>query len=208
MKIKNEAGEEIEVFSQEEADALVKQRAEEAAETARKEALEAAEAEKAELEEKLKKYENKDYNFNQLRNKKEKEDSAAAAEAKKLAEQLAEVNARLGKVESQPFEKAKNEFIAANNIAGDKELNEKFDFFFEPLASKAKTEADYKAALAGAFAAATGGTKQPTFDGMMVSTRVTPPTSGGDSQSEASKTFSSAFGLSEKDHKKYGKKSN
>lgn len=204
MKVKNEAGEDIEVPTQEEIDALAQQRADEAAEAARKEALETAQAEKEELEERLKKLEDKEYNFSQLRKNKDKE----SEEAKALAKQLEEVNQRLSKVETQPFEKAKSDFIGSNGIAGDKDLKEKFEHFLEPLAKTAKSEADYKAALAGAFAAATGGTKQPTFDGMMVSTRVTPPSSGGNPQSEAHRTFSSAFGLSETDHKKYGKKSN
>lgn len=208
MKIKNEAGEEIEVFSQEEVDALAKTKAEEAAQ-AERERLEAEHAaeksaledEKTQLEADLKKFQDKDYNFNQLRNKKDKESSEAAA----LAKQLEEVNARLGRVEAQPFEKAKNEFMAVNNITGDKELKEKFEHFFEPLAKTAKSEEDHKAALAGAFAAATGGTRQPSFDGLMVSTRVTPPSSGGAAETEASKSFAQAFGLSEADKKKYGK---
>jgi len=201
VKIKNDSGEEIEVFSQEEAEKLAKQKAEEAAEAARQESL----AEKEELEKKLKGFEDKEYNFSQLRSKKEKDDLEAKAEAKKLQDQLAEVNARLGKVEAQPFNKLREGFIAANNIAGDKELLEKFDHFFAPLSASAKSESDYNAALVGAFAAATGGTKQPSMSGIMVSTRVTPPSSGGNPQSEASKAFAAAFGNTEADMKKYGK---
>lgn len=197
MKVKNEAGEEIEVPTQEEIDALAEQRAQEAAQRAKEE----AEADKAELEEKIKKLEDKEYNFNQLRNKKDKE----SEESKKLASEIEALKQQIGEVKQQPFQKAKEDFIAVNNIAGDKELKEKFDFFFEPLAEKAKTEADYRAALTGAFAAATGGTRQPSFEGMMVGTRTNPPTSSAKADTEAGRHFAKVFGNSEDDRKKYGK---
>lgn len=194
MKIKQEDGSEIEVFTQEELNA----KAEEAAEAARKE----TEAEKSELEDKLKKLQDKEFNFNQLRSKTEKGNEAA----EKLASEIEVLKQQIGEVKQQPFVKAKEEFVT-KNVGADEELKKKFEFFFEPLASKAKTQEDYNAALAGAFAAATGGTRQPSFEGLMVSTRVTPPSSGGNEQeSEASKTFANAFGITSEDKKKYGKK--
>lgn len=204
MKIKNEAGEEVEVFSQEEANALVATKAEEAA-TAERERLEAehqakldeAEEEKAELEKKLKGFQDKDYNFNQLRNKKEKEDESS----KKVLEQLSEVSQEIAILKSQPFEKIKADFIATNNIAADKELSEKFDYFFKPLQGQAKTEADLKAALTGAFAAATGGTKQPSFEGIMVSTRITPPSNGEKQTTQAAVEIGFMLGISDADRK-------
>lgn len=197
MKIKQEDGSELEVFTPEEAQAKI----EEAAEAARKEAQEAAEAEKAELEGQLKKLQDKEFNFNQLRNKTDKESESS----KKLAEEIEALKQQIGEVKQQPFKKAKEDFIAANKLEGDKELKEKFDFFFEPLAEKAKTEADYKAALVGAFSAATGGEKQPTFEGMMVSTRVTGPTNHGKTLSETSVKIGNSLGITEEDRKKYAK---
>jgi len=198
VKIKQEDGTEIDVLTPEEAQA----QADEAAEAARKEAQDAAAAEKAELEEKLKKLEDKDFNFSQFRKKNEKE----SEDAKKLAGEIETLKQQIGEIKVQPFVKAKEDFIATNKIEGDKELKEKFDFFFEPLASKVKTEADYKAALAGAFAAATGGTRQPSFDGMMVSTRVTGPSNSGGSVSEVSANIGAALNITDEDRKNYGKK--
>lgn len=198
MKVKQEDGTEIEVFSQEEAD----QRAAEAAEAARKEAQEAAELEKAELAEKLKKFEDKEYNFSQLRKKKEKEEG----KDDELINKVTGLTQEVENLKKQPFEKAKSDFIASNGIEGDKELKEKFDHFYAPLAATAKSEADHKAALAGAFAAATGGSRQPDFSGMMVSTRVTPPSNGGNKSSEAGRHFANVFGNTPTDLEKYGKK--
>lgn len=204
MKITQADGTELEVFSQEEADALAATKAEEAAQ-AERERLEAehqsklleAEEAKAELEKKLKGYADKEFNFNQLRNKKEKGDE----ESKKLSEALKEVHERIAKVESQPFEKMKNDFIEANGISADKELSDKFDYFFKPLQGQAKTEADLKAALTGAYAAATGGAKQPSFEGMMVSTRVSPTGSKEGQVSKASLEIATSLGLTEEDRK-------
>lgn len=205
MKIKNEAGEEIEVFSQEEADALAKQKAEEAVAAAKADAEAEKQTladEKAELEEKLKKLEDKDFNFSQFRKKNEKDNE----ELKTLKTRLDEVTGKITQLETQPFEKMKNEFMASNGITADAELKKKFDFFFEPLGKVAKDEAAMQAALTGAFAAATGGAKQPNFSGMMVSTRVTPPSKGEGAVSEVSKNIGAALGITDKDREEHRKR--
>jgi len=196
--IKKEDGTEVEVFTAEE----LQTKAEEAAQIER-ERLEAEhKTEKEELERKLKGFEDKDYNFNQLRNKTAKENE----EKDKILEELKKVNDKINNVEQQPIKKAKEDFIALNKIAGDKELSDKFEHFYSLMASSAKTPDEVTAACIGALAAATGGQKQPSLDGLMVGTRFTPLNKSDGAVSQASVEIGNALGVSDEDRKKYGKK--
>src|SRR6185503_276054 len=156
IKVKQDDGSEIDAFTAEELAAQTEAKAKEAADAARAEEAERLreqhEAEIAEREEahnadkkELEDLRKKDFNFKQRRDKKiltpEQE-----AEAKRVADDLKRTNERLDAIEKQPFESAKSSFIQ-NNIGADKELGEKFDFFFKKLSAGAKTLDDYNTAL-------------------------------------------------------------
>lgn len=195
-------GVETEVFSQAELEEAARIKAEEAAEAARVEAEQKAADEKALLEAKLKGLEDKDYNFSQMRKNKDKD----TEEVKALKARLDELSGTVTQLASQPFKKLKDDFITANNLAGDKDTKEKFDYFYEQMSAKANTPELVQAALTGAFAAATGGSKQPSFEGVMVATRATPPSSGEKQVSQVAVEMGAQFGITDKDREKYGKK--
>jgi hypothetical protein len=198
-------GEEKEVFTQEEIEA----KAAEIAEAKVAEATTASEAALKEKEEELEKLRNKEMNFNNLRNKSEKTDEEKAEIARKaeeLEKSIADMNVKIEAVEKQPLEAAKNQFIA-NNIGGDKDLKEKFDFFYEKIGKDAKTMDEVNQALAGAFNAAAGGARQPDFTGRAVHTSVNDNFAGindSKSESEDSQGFGQMLGLSPEDKKTYG----
>lgn len=200
-----EDGTEQEVFTQEEVEA----KAAEVAEAKVAEAKSEVETILAEKEAELQKLKDKEYNFNNLRNKTEKTDEEKAEVLKKaeeLEKSISEMQTTIAEVQKQPLEAAKSQFIA-NNIGADKDLKEKFDFFYEKLGKDAKTMDEVNQALAGAFNAAAGGARQPDFTGRAVHTSVSDNFAGMNDaghETEASQAFGQMLGLSKEDKKNFG----
>lgn len=160
---------------------------------------EASAADKVELE-KLRK---KDLNFEKLRNSKTLTPEQEA-EAKRVADDLKKTNDRLDAIEKQPFETALSTF-KNNNIGADKDLAEKFDFFFKKLSSGAKTLVEHETALTAAFLASTGGTRQPNTSSQMVRTSVDDGFGGekGKTESQDSQNFGALLGLTPEQKKQF-----
>jgi hypothetical protein len=198
-------GEEKEVFTQEEVEA----QAAELAESKVAEVKTASDIQLAEKEEELQKLKDKEFNFNSLRNKTEKTDEEKAEIARKaeeLEKSISDMQTTIAEVQKQPLEAAKSQFVN-NNIGADKDLKEKFDFFYAKLGADAKNMDQVNEALAASFNAATGGARQPDFTGRAVHTSVNSDFSGmGNSkhESESSQKFGELLGLTPEDKKTYG----
>lgn len=203
--ITQEDGTEVEVFTQEEVEA----KAAEVAEAKVAEAKSEAEVVLAEKESELQKLKDKEMNFNNLRNKTEKSDEEKAEvlrKAEELEASITEMKGTIAEVQRQPLEAAKSQFIT-NNIGADKDLKEKFDFFYEKLGKDAKTMDEVNQALAGAFNAAAAGTRQTDFTGRQVHTSVSDNFAGMNDtsvESEDSQAFGQMLGLSKEDKKNFG----
>lgn len=158
-------------------------------------------AEKEELD-KLRK---KDFNFRQLEKKGELTEDQKA-EADKVASELKKANERIDAIEKQPLETAKTSFIDSNFAADDKDQRELFDYFYKKLSVGAKTMEDVNKALIAAHNATTGGQRQPNPTGAMSRTAVSDNFGGdgGSRESEASREFGAAFGVTAEDKKKFG----
>lgn len=201
MKIKNEAGEEIDVLTQEEADALVAQKAAEV-EAAKQAELDNLAAEKATIEEELGKFRNKDYNFEALRNKAENKGKTE----EELKKQIEDINKRLESVAQQPILDTKADFVRMN-IGDDKEKSDLFEYYYKKLGADAKTRGEVIKASQEALALATNGAYKPG-DGNAISTGISHNYRDESKKetSETSKAIGSLLGITEEDRKKYGKK--
>ena len=121
MKVKQDDGTEIEVFTPDEVTAREKA----AADAAVKTAVAAKEAELTKLQEELKGLTDKDHNFAQLR--KQKEDVEA-----KLAEITKNTDTKIKEVESKIVNKELENAIK-DRAAGDAEMEKKIKFHFDHL---------------------------------------------------------------------------
>lgn len=215
QKIKNEAGDEIEVFTAEEVTAQTDSKVKEAAESAalaERERLEieneAALLEKDEelstTKEALEKLQKKEMNFESLRKQKTLTPEQEEAQ-KKNTEELSTLRERMGAVEKQPLETAKSTFIENNFEAQDKDGREVFDAFYKKLAVGAKTVEDINKAAVAAFNAVNAGRRQPNLDSRITRTNISEdfnPDSGR-GESEASQEFGAMLGLSPESKKKF-----
>lgn len=214
--IRLEDGTEQEVYTREELDA----QATELAEARVAEVRETLEAETAtvmyeqeqrlvEAQERLRKAEEKELNFKSLRektNRTEEEKSRASEELETLRKTVASLEGTVEEVKRQPFEVAKTQFIQ-NNIGADKDLADKFDYFYTKLGNDAKTMDEVNQALVAAFNAASGGARQPDLTGRMTRTSVAPNYAAmqdGSNESQDSQSFGQMLGLSPEDKKLYG----
>lgn len=191
---------EQEVFTQAELDEQSTARATEAAQTAREEAGVEAQAKIDELNAELEKEKAKEKNFKALR------DSKGGPVPEELTKKIEDISKELAELKQQPIKSVVGNF-KKNNYGEDKDLNTKFDHYFDKLGKDAKTEEEILKAATDAHALVSGGQK-PNTDYKMTGTRVSgdfrKPQEG--QESDASKSFGQAFGLSEADKKKYGKK--
>lgn len=203
-----ESGEEIEVYSKEELEAAAEAKAaeeRERLEAEKEEALEAANAEKEELETKLKKFEDKDYNFSKLREKKNKNEDGESQE--EIQKKIDELNQKIDAIGNQSKEDTLNDFIK-NKVGEDKETKEKFDYYYKRLGSDAKSKEEIQKAATEALQLATGGSYQPDRDQSMhsVGANQNYRQQNTGEPSEQAKEIGSKLGVSDEDRKKYGKK--
>ena len=206
-KVTLEDGTEVDVFTQEEVDAIAQEKL--AAETERieaekQEALEALAAEKAAAEEELQKLRNKEMNFEHVRKKAEGKEVEVSEDIKKQIETL---NERINSLADQPKQDIKKDFIS-QYLNGDKEQTERFEYYYARLGAEAKTKEDVLKAANEALTLASNGAYKPDTASGMYSTGVNQnyrntPTN---EISEESKEIGKLFGITEEDRKKYGRK--
>jgi hypothetical protein len=207
--IKNEAGEEVEVFSAEELQAKAQEVAD-AKVAEEREHMEAEnavvlaekEAELLETQEKLQKLQDKDYNFSKVRDANKKD----AAAQKKLEEDMASLRQEIAAISKQPIEEAKTDFLN-KNIGANKELQDKFNIFYEKLGANVKSRTEAQMAMEQAFMLANDG-KKPDNGGRMQHTNVNDNFADlpEGTESETSKDIGKRMGLSTEDKKKYAGK--
>lgn len=202
MIIKNEKGEEVEVFSKEEADALAEKKAQEAQE-AKDAEIQKLQKEKEEKEAELKKLQDKDYNFEQLRKKADK----GGATEDEVKSQIEELNKRLDQVATQPITETLNDFIR-EEVGEDKERKEKFDYYYKRLGAEAKTKDEVLRAAKEALTLATDGEYKADGSNRITGTGVGQNYRGGDGQprkrGDDFGDIAKAMGNTEDDIKKYG----
>lgn len=204
-----------EVYSKEEVDTQMEERL---AEEREKLAIEkdsemlAKDEELSSTKEALEKLQKKEMNFENLRKKntitpeQEAEAVENAEKMKNLEATVSTITETLTQVQKQPLEAAKAEF-KSNNIGADKNLDEKFEYFYEKLGKDAKTVAEVNEAITAAFLSATGGSKQPNFTGRIAHTSVNDNFAGmeeGKVETEASQEFGALLGLKPEDKKIHG----
>lgn len=207
-KIKDDDGEEIEVFTQEELDAQAQERAEELAaakaeeiEAEKQEQIDALEAEKAEAQEKLEKLESKDMNFEKLRNSKKAEGN------EDVLKQIEELNVKIADLTAQPKNEVKDDFVR-EHLGDDEEKVKLFDHYYEKLGADASNKSEVVKAAEEALTLVTGGEYKPDLTGSMQTAGASQNYRGDhvEEESDVSKEFGKQLGVTEKDKKKYGNK--
>jgi hypothetical protein len=156
-----------------------------------------------EAQEKLDKAAAKELNFKALREKNEKGSKEKSEEEKKNAEDLKALQETVQAIQKQPFETAKSSFVK-QNVGVDKELGEKFDFFYKKLSSGVKTVEEQQIALESAMTLATGKPYE-AGSGRMTGVSVDPGFGGekGKQESQDSQNFGALLGLTAEDKKKF-----
>ena len=201
MIIQDADGNDIEVYSQEEADALAQEKA--VAEAARVEAEKNAEM--ATMQEELTKLKDKEMNFERVRSKAEGKEIEVNEEVKK---QVADLTARIEEMAAQPKNDVREEFVRTR-IGDDKEQAERFNYYYDRLGSEAKTKEEVLKAANEALVLASGGKYQPSDSGRIYSVGASQDYMNTGEQRERGeefKTMADALGNTEEDIKKYGKK--
>jgi len=202
IKVKQEDGTEIdqEVFSKEELDAAATAKADEVA-AEKQTAIESLEAEKAEKEDELKKLQDVDRNWKDLR---KKADGKGASE-EEVKKQIEDLTKRLDQVATQPINDTKAEFIRTE-VGEDKERKDKFEYYYKRLGAEAKTKEEVLKASKEALVLATNGEYKPDGTDKMMGTgasqnyRNEKPRQKGEQFNEMAK----AMGNTPEDIKKYG----
>lgn len=202
MIVKNEAGEDVEVFTAEEVTAKATEEAERVAGEKQVE-LDALQVEKDELAEKLQKAQDKEQNFANLR---KKADGTEVEINEELKKQIDAINQKIDAVAQRPVEDAVQEFIKTN-VGEEKEKKELFNYYFKKLGVEAKTKEEVTKAANEALTLATGGEYKPDGSGQMMSTGVNQNYMQQNTGvvSEESKAIGKIFGNTEKElqeHKK------
>jgi len=201
MIIQDADGNDIEVYSQEEADALAQEKAQEEADRVKAE----KDAEMATLNEELAKLKEKDMNFERVRSKAEGKEIEVNEEVKK---QVADLTARIEEIVAQPKNDVRDEFVRTR-IGDDKEQVGRFNYYYDRLGGEAKTKEEVLRAANEALILASGGKYQPSDSGRVhsvgasqdyMNTGVTRETT------EEAKSIGEALGITEEDRKKYGTK--
>ncbi len=154
MIIKNESGEDVEVFTPEEIAQQNEEKDRALAELQK--AKEDLEIDKQALEAKMQNYEGKDYNFSNLRKQKEEKEKEAEELKKRIAEVESGMASKLSEIEQGRINDIKNNSIGV--FAGDDEkLKEKIDFYYKKFAGEAKTPQEINERVNEAYLLATGG---------------------------------------------------
>lgn len=164
--IKNDKGEDVEVFTADEVQAQAEAKAKEV-EDAKQAEIDTLTKEKGEKEEELKKFQDKDYNFEQLR---KKADGKGQTE-EEVKNQIADLTKRLDAVAAQPVQETLSDFVRTE-VGEDKERKEKFDYYFKRLGADAKTKDEVLRAAKEALSLATAGEYKPDGTGNMSGTGV------------------------------------
>lgn len=215
IKVKQQAGDgtevEVDVFTSEELETQ-KQEASATAVAAEQERLgtehEAALAAKEVLTAKEKKeledLRTKDFNFKKLRDQKTLTPEQEA-EAKKVSEDIKTLHETVAAIQKQPFETAKTNFVK-DNVGADKELGEKFEFFFKKLGTGVKTIEEQQVALESAMTLATG-TPYRAGNGNVVRTSVNADFGGVNAKPESqdSQNFGKELNITTEDKKTFSK---
>lgn len=202
IKVKQDDGTELDAFTQAELDEQSSAKVKEAEEVKQLE-IDDLKKQKEEKEAELKKFQDKDYNFEQLR-KKAGDKGASEEEVKK---QIEDLNKKLDAVASQPINDTKADFVR-DVVGEDKERKEKFEYYYKRLGAEAKTKDEVLRAAREALTLASGGEVQFDGSGKMMGTGVSQNYRNeklrqkGESFNEMAK----ALGNSEEDIKKYGNK--
>lgn len=202
IKVTQEDGTEIEALTQEEASALAEQKANEAAAAKEAELSAVHAAEKEKIEAELAGLRDKDYNFQQLRQKAENK----GLNEEETKAQIATLTARLDEIARQPVLDTKEEFIKSK-IGDDKEKRELFDHYFSRLGADAKSKEEVLRASEEALVLASKGEYKPG-ESQLYSTGVNQNyrnTTPG-VVSEESREIGNLLGVTDEDRKKYGKK--
>jgi hypothetical protein len=193
---------EQEVFTQAELEEKANAKAEEAkaaVEAEKQVEIDRLNEEKAALEEAAS---DKDKNWAELRKKAD----SKGGDTSELKKQMDTITQRLEEIGQQPIKSAKDTFVS-NNLPEDKDKREKFDYYYKKLSEGMTKPEEHKKAMEEALALVLPGQK-PNLDYQLSGTRISSdfgkPANTGE-RSETNKAFSKAFGLSEEDHKKYGK---
>lgn len=194
MIVKNEAGEDIEVFNQAELDAKIAEK---------DAALTKAQEESKAKDEALEKLQNKDTNFANLRQAKEKAEAEATEAKAKLADAVNTVKADVLGGMLEDVKKSSMESLAG----GDEELKKKIEFQFNRLADKVTNKAELDKKVLDAYRLATE-YRQPVMNSSIMSSagagRVGVQPKHNYSPEEAE--LAAKFGLSAEDLKKHGGK--
>lgn len=201
MIIQDADGNDIEVYSQEEADALAQEKAVAEADRVKAE----KDAEMATLQEELTKLKDKEMNFERVRSKAEGKEIEVNEEVKK---QVADLTARIEEMAAQPKNDVREEFVRTR-IGDDKEQADRFDYYYDRLGSEAKTKEEVLKAANEALVLASGGKFQPSDSGRIHSVGASQDYMNTGEQRERGEDFKSladALGNTEEDIKKYGKK--
>lgn len=206
-KVTSEDGEEIETFSQEEAEAMVLERTQAEAERIEQEKQEEIDRlanEKLEMEEELEKLRNKEMNFERVRNK------AAGKEvevSEEIRNQIKSLEDRISEIAAQPKNDVKHEFVS-RNIGEDKEQLERFNYYYDKLGSEAKSKEEVLKAAEEALQLASGGQYKPDTSSSMYTPGASANYRNQETKqtSEESKRIGDLLGVSEADRKKYGNK--
>jgi len=204
-KVTSEDGEEIETFSQEEAEAMALERTQAEAERIEQEKQEEIDRlanEKLEMEEELEKLRNKDMNFERVRNK------AAGKEvevSEEIRNQIKILEDRISEIAAQPKNDVKHEFVS-RNIGEDKEQLERFNYYYDKLGSEAKSKEEVLKAAEEALQLASGGQYKPDTSSSMYTPGASANYRNQETKqtSEESKRIGDLLGVSEADRKKYG----
>lgn len=205
--IKNEAGEDVEVFTKEELEAKATEQTEAklTEERARLEEekqveITAKEEELADANEKLKKLQDKEHNFNVVARGSKKKEEEEQATTKRIEELEGQIKGLI----SQPIAEARESFVSSNLAEADKDTKEKFDFYYNKLSVGVKSKAEAEKAMKEAFSLASPG-KTINNGAKMQQTGVNDDfaAAGTEQESEASKEFGEKMGVSADDKKKY-----
>lgn len=193
--IQNDAGEDVEVFTKEELDAQ--------AETAKAEAVAAKDAELQTAQEELAKLKEKDLNFGNLRDQKDKAEQRVEALKAEVDTKIAAAEERITKGVLKDHYDGTVAALAGN----DEELRKKVEFHYGRIADVATDKAGMDKKLRDAYVLATASPEPDALTTTVLSSggvgRVQAP-AGAQRLSAEEQAVGQKFGLSVEDMAKYG----
>lgn len=205
IKVIQDDGQEVEALTPEEAEAIAAEKAEDARVQAEQELAEMR-AKLEETESEYAKLKEKDYNFSKLRKQAEKKSGEVD-----LTEKLNEITAKIKQevveeVKKVPIEDFKQDFIA-QHVGSDKELQDKFNYYFGKLGQGVTDKKELERAAAEALTLASGGASKSGGSGGIFATGVGASfMPSGQAMTESKMEMAKMFGNTEEDFKKYGGK--